>query len=173
MKTAVVYKSMTGFTEVYARWISKELGADLLKADDVRIEDLQDYDVLVYGGGLYAAGIGGVRLITKNIDVLKGKKIAVFGVGATPPREKDINEVVSANFTDAHLEKIKFFYMRGGFDFNKLSPLYKIIMTLFRLKLNMIKKKNPDARGMLASYEQPTDFTRKKNIEPLIEYIKG
>lgn len=173
MKTAVIYKSKTGFTETYAKWIAEELTADLMKTDDISIDDLSEYDAVICGGGLYASGIGGVKLITKNMDKLKDKKIAVFGVGATPPREKDINEVVSSNFTDEQLKQIRFFYLRGGFDYDKLSPFLKVVMTLFRLKLHSIKKKDPDARGMLASYEKPTDFTRKKNIDPLIEYMRS
>lgn len=172
MKTAVIYKSKTGFTETYAKWISEELSSNLIKAENITLDELSEYDVIVYGGGLYAAGIGGVKMITKNLDRLKGKKIAIFGVGASPPRDKDINEIISTNFTDEQLKKIKFFYMRGGFDYTKLSPLYKIIMTLFKIKLRIFAKRNPDARGMLSAYENPMDFTRKKNIGPLIKYIE-
>ena len=173
MKAVVIYKSRTGFTEVYAKWISEELGADLMKAGEADAATLMNYDTIIYGGGLYASGIGGVKLITRNIQILGNKKIVVFGVGATPPRERDINEIVGRNFTEEDLREIRFFYMRGGFDFSRLNFPYKIMMTLFKLKLHLIKRRNPDARGMLASYENPMDFTNKRNIAPLVEYVTG
>jgi menaquinone-dependent protoporphyrinogen IX oxidase len=173
MNTAVIYKSRTGFTAVYAKWISEALGADLMKTDETDISKLPYYDTVIYGGGLYASGIGGIKLITKNMDVLSDKKIVVFGVGATPPRQKDIDYIIKSNFSDEQMKTIKFFYLRGGFDYERLSFLYKVIMTLFKLKLNFIKSKDPDAKGMLASYDNPIDFTKKKSIEPLVDYVTG
>lgn len=172
MRILVVYKSRTGFTEKYAQWISEDLSAELFKVHEIDIDKMLEYDVIIYGGGLYASGIGGVKLITKNLDKLNGKKIVVFGCGATPPREKDIIEIKKANFEEEQIDKLTFFYLRGGFDYSKLSPVFKIIMTLFKIKLKSDAKSNPDAKGMLASYEKPMDFTRKSNIEPLINHIK-
>lgn len=172
MKTIVVYKSRTGFTQKYAEWIAEELSADIYKRDEVDLDTIVEYDTIIYGGGLYAAGIGGIKLIIKNLDKLAGKKIAVFATGASPPREKDINEIKKTNFTEEQLKELTFFYLRGGFNYDKLSPLFKIVMSLFKYRLKKLKKTDPDARGMLASYENPTDFTRKKNIDKLVEYIR-
>mgnify|MGYP000992876959 CR=1 FL=1 len=77
-KTLVVYKSKSGFTKKYAEWISRQLKAEIREASKVTVETLFDYDTIIYGGGLYAGGISGVKLITKNFKRLKGKKIAVF-----------------------------------------------------------------------------------------------
>ena len=85
-KVAVVYRSKSGYTEKYAKWIAKAVGADLLRGEKTRIEDLMDYDTVVYGGGLYAVGINGLKLITDNYDKLKNKKLIVFGLGASPVR---------------------------------------------------------------------------------------
>lgn len=175
MKTVVIYKSKSGFAKKYAEWIAEELSADIFDASKVKIGDIGAYDNIVYGGGLYELGISGVKLITRNLDKLEGKKIAVFGTGATPPREQDIISVRDRNFTPEQLTKLRFFYLRGGFDFSKLPPIYKFLMLLLKLKIKMKKESRrvPDEKGMLAAYDKPADFARRKNIEELVAYIRG
>lgn len=172
MKTIVIYKSKSGFVKRYAEWIAAELGADLFEASKVTIGKLAAYDTVIYGGGLYISGINGVKFITRNLDKLNGKKVVVFATGATPSREADLQEVRTKNFTAEELQKIKFFYLRGGFDFNKLSIIDKVLMTLLKFKLKRKKQPTADERGMLAAYGQPVDFTRKKNIDELIAYVR-
>lgn len=173
MKTVVIFKSKTGFAKKYAEWISEELSADIFDVSKVNINMLTAYDTLIYGGGLYAAGINGVKYITQNLDKLKDKKVVVFATGASPFREEMVNEVRDKNFTPEEQKYIQFFYLRGGFDYSKLSPFDKLLMTLLKWKLKM-KRKNeltPDEKGILASYGKPADFTRKKNIDKIINYV--
>lgn len=173
MKTIVVYKSKSGFTQKYAEWIARELSADLFEASKVSIDILAAYDTVIYGGGLYAVGINGVKLITENLEKLKSKKVVVFATGATPPREEAINEVRDKNFTAAQQEQIRFFYLRGGFDYNKMRPFDRILITLLKWKIKGKKELTADERGILAACDKPADFTRKKNIDELISYINS
>lgn len=175
MKAAVIYQSKTGFTKKYAQWIAEELGADLFSRSEFAPETLADYDTVIYGGGLYVVGINGVDFIKQNLDKLKGKKVAVYACGCTPPREDDILAVRNSNFTQEHLEHLEFFYMRGGFDYKRLGLWDKILMTLLKLKIKIKKKekRSPDEQGMLAIYSRPADYTRQKNIEELLRYIRS
>jgi len=173
MKALVVYKSKSGFVKKYAQWIAEELSADIFEGSNFSADKFNEYDTIIYGGGLYAVGINGVKLLKDNLDKLRGKKVVVFASGASPAREEAINEVRDRNF-DAELQKvIKFFYMRGGFEYSKLSLIDKILMQLLKWKLKSKKDLTPDERGMLAAYDQPVDFTRKKNIDELISYVKS
>ncbi|MDF2984560.1 MAG: flavodoxin [Eubacterium sp.] len=176
MKSIVVYRSKSGFTKQYAQWIAEELKADIFEAQKVSAEMLKTYDKIVYGGGLYAVGINGLKLITRNLDRLEGKKIAVFATGATPPRKEDIEKVRDMNFTPLQQKQTGFFYLRGGFDYSKLKLIDKILMNMLKLKIKGKKKTTqlePDEIGMLAAYDKPVDFSRKKNIEELIAYINS
>lgn len=173
MKTIVVFKSKSGFVKKYATWIAEELAADLLEYSKVTIKDLESYDTIIYGGGLYAVGINGIKLITKNLNRLKGKRIVVFASGATPPRTDDIEKIENNNFTKEQQEKLQFFYLRGGFDYKKLNLGDKLLMKLLKWKLKMKKTLMPDEKGMLASYTVPVDFTKKKNIEEIILYVNS
>jgi len=171
MKIAVIYKSKTGFTKKYAEWIAEELSADIFEGTKVSIDLLASYDTVIYGGGLYAVGINGVKLITQNLDKLKDKKVVVFATGASPFREEVLTEVKNKNFTPDQQKLIRFFYLRGGFNYSKLKPFYKMLMTLMKWKLKRKKELTPDEKGMLNSYDEPVDFTNKKNIDEIISYV--
>lgn len=173
MQTVVIYKSKTGFAKKYAEWIAEELAADIFDVSNVTTNMLTAYDTVIYGGGLYAGGINGVKYITKNFDTLKDKRVVVFATGVSPSREAVISEVRDKNFTLEQQKQIQFFYLRGGFNFSKLKPFDKVIMLLLKWKIKMKSEKEltPDERGMLASYDKLVDFTRKQNIEKIIAYV--
>ena len=81
MNAIVIYKTKYGSTKSYAQWIGEELGCRVVDVKEITIDELDRYDTIIYGGGLYAEAINGVSLITKNIDRLKNKKIAIFPQG--------------------------------------------------------------------------------------------
>ena len=172
-KTAVVYKSKTGFTEKYARWIAGELTADLFEASRVNVEMLQPYDTLIYGGGLYIVGLNGVKLITKNLDQFQGKRVIVFATGASPVQEKTIKIIKDKNFTPREQEQITFFYLRGGFDYHKCKPFDKVLINTLVFALKRKKELTPDERGMLEVCNNPADFTRKEYIGEIIDYVNS
>ncbi|AOY75058.1 flavodoxin domain-containing protein [Clostridium formicaceticum] len=175
MKAVVIYKSKTGFAKKYAEWIAEDLKADIFEVSKVTMDRLSIYDVIIFGGSLYAVGINGVKVITQNINMLKDKKLIVFATGASPSKEDTINEIINKNFTLEQQKYIKFFYLRGGFNYGKLSIFDKMLMTLLKWKIESKKKKGNkltfDEIGMLAAYDKPMDFTKKKNIEEIIHYI--
>lgn len=173
MKTAVIYKSKTGFAKKYAEWIAEKLSADIFDATKITIDTLKDYDTVIYGAGLYAIGINGVKFITNNIDKLKDKNIVVFATGVTPSRASDIEKIRDGNFTIEQQKYIKFFYLRGGFDYGRLTNIDKILMTFLKWKIKSKKELTPDEKGMLAVYNKPVDYTTKKNISEIIAYIKS
>jgi len=147
-----------------------------MEASTATPNSLTSYDAIVYGGGLYAGGINGVKLITENLHVLKGKRIAVFGSGAAPGRPDVLTEVCDQNFTPEQLQHLRYFYLRGGFNYNKLPLGQKVLMILLKWKMQWKKSRNMplhgDEIGMLAAYDKPADFTRKQNITELIAYIR-
>ncbi len=173
MKTVVIYKSMSGFTKKYAEWIAEELKADLLSLDKtVEISTLLNYDVVIFGGYLYATGIKGVEIIKQNFGELQGKQIVIFSTGASPFREDIIPEVLNKNFTAEEQQLIKFYYLRGGFDYNKLDFFNKMLMTIMKWKIKATKNPTPDEKGMLAAFNNPVDFTKRERISDLVEYVR-
>lgn len=173
MKSVVLYKSKTGFTKEYAHWISTELSSDIFDVSDITIEMLIDYDVIIYGGGLYSSHINGVKFITHNIEHLSKKKIIVFATGISPFSDEVLKDVKSKNFNDKILNNIEFFYFRGGFDYSNLKNMDKFLMSLLKFRLKHKKHLNDEEKEMLDIYDKPVDFGSKENIEDLLTCIKS
>lgn len=175
MKAVVIYKSKSGFVKKYAEWIAEELSADIFDVSKAGANMLENYDTVIYGGSLHAVGINGVKFITKNLDKLKDKKVAIFATGASPAEERAINHVKSENFTEEQQKYFRFFYLRGGFDYSKLQPFDKFLMTLMKHKLKKKKESelSRDEKGMLEGFDKPVDFTSKENIAELITYVRS
>ena len=168
MKALVIYRSKTGYSKTYAEWIARQLGADLREYRSVSPACFVAYDTIIYGAGLYVVGINGIRLIKDHLDELRDKQVIVFATGATPERAETIDQIRDANFTPDQQRFVRFFYLRGGFNFSKLCLIDKLLMTLLRLRLRFKKVKTPDDRGMLAAFSQPLDLTKEQNLAPLL-----
>ena len=162
---------MSGFTKKYAEWIVQELNADL-SGTKIDLDKLLRYDTIIYGGSLHAGGISGVNIIKNNLNKLKDKNIIIFTTGASPSKESTISEVRGRNFSAEEQKQIQFYYFRGGFDFNKLNFINKVLMTLFKWMTQLKRDRTPDEKGMLAAYSKPMDFTKKENINELLKYVR-
>ena len=175
MKTVVIY-NQTGFTK-NIEWIAEDLAADIFEVSKVNSSTITKYDAIIYGGSLYATGIIGVGFLKKNIDKLMDKRVIVFACGASPANEVVLKEVITHNFTSDQQKHIKFFYLRGGFNYDKLSLFDKVLMTLFKwkivLKKRIKKKLDSDEIGMLEAYDKPVNFTERRNIERIVAYVNS
>ena len=176
-KTIVIYNSKTGYTKKYAEWIASELAAEISEQRDFKSERYKEFDNIIFGGSLYAAGISGLKKFTKSLDAVEEKKIIVFATGLSLKSEEVRTEVMKANFKSAFEKKIEFFYFRGGFDFQNLPALDKVLM---QLKKKMIERKakqgtelTSDEKGMLAVFDDEVDFTNQRSIRGLLEYVRS
>ena len=171
-RTVVVYRSTSGFTKRYAEWIAEECKADLFDARKIDADAIAGYDVIIYGGSLHAVGINGLKLIKNHMPMFSGKRVIVYAVGASPPRENVLREVKERNFSP-EMANVALFYLQGGFNYSKLDSSNKIVMALFWVRLKLLRNRTSDEKGMLAAYSKPLDCTRKENIKPLVEYVKN
>ena len=169
MKAIIAYRSKTGYTRKYAQWISEELRCDI--KENASYDDIAGYDTIIYGGAVYAGGINGIRLITKNYDKLKEKRLVLFAVGSNPGREHEMQPFWDKVLTAEQQKTIGHFYLRGGFDFGKLSTGDKVLMKMLKARLQSKKERTEDEQGLLDAYDTPVDFRDKENIRPLVEYI--
>ena len=174
MNAVVVYRSKYGSTKAYAEWISEELGCDIFEYKEIKIDDLLKYDTIIYGGGLYAEVINGVYLLTKNMDKLKGKKIAVYSTGITPLECREYYDklVIEKNFTPEMLDQIKVFNFMGKMIIEELSLPHRT--ALKALKALMKNKENPSEmeKLLITLCDANGDFTDKAAIKELIDYVR-
>lgn len=175
MKTIVIYKSKYGSTRQYARWIADEIGCEAVDAKEIKADKLSEYDNIIYGGGLYAEVIAGVTLITKNLDKLKDKKIAVFSTGITPLNYREYYDklVIEKNFKPEMLKYIKVYNFLGKMILDELSLPHKT--ALKALKKLMSSKENPSEmeKLLIELCDADGDFSDKNAIYDLVDYIKA
>lgn len=170
-KILVVYTSKYGSTRTYAKWIASALGADLFEARKINPKALSQYDVVLYGGGLYAGGIAGVKLVTEH----SCKNRIVFTVGLANPNVTDYSAILNKNFTPELFKETTFFHLRGGIDYKKLGPVHKVMMAMMK---QMTEKKPESERGaedkeFLDTYNSKVHFEEEETIDSIIAYVKG
>lgn len=174
-KSIVIYDSKYGSTKRYAQWIAEDLGGDLVAQKDADPRNLDSYDVIVYGGGLYAGGVSGISFLTKNFSKIKDKRILLFTCGLGDPKVpenvKNIRTRLDKTLSDEMREVIRIFHLRGAMDYSKLSFLHRSMMSMVQ---KSVQKKDPATRTqediqMLETFGKSVDFTDRAAIEPLIK----
>ena len=63
----ILYQSKYGATKKYADWLVEETGYDCIETKDAKVANLQNYDVVILGGGVYASGIGRITIYKEGI----------------------------------------------------------------------------------------------------------
>jgi hypothetical protein len=173
LKIAVIYTSLSGFTQTYAQWLAEDLQADIFNLSDVLKQDKSEYSIILYGGSLHAVGINGLKRFFKNFPMTPAQQLVVFATGASPLHEGMLEELRAHNLPNIEESVIPLFYLRGGFDYKRLGVGNKILMALLKLKIKSKRHPSPDERGMLAAYNNPVDFTKRERIQPIVNYINS
>lgn len=176
-KSVVIYKSKYGSTKQYAEWISEELKCDIFEKGEITSDNLERYDTIIYGGGLYVGSIIGCSLIKKSFDKIKDKKIIVFTCGIADLNSKEnienIKKDIDSIFDKDIKERITFFHLRGKLDYSNLSLTDKVMMSTLK---RILVKKDPklltnDDKEILKTYGTKVDYMDRKNIEPIVKFV--
>ena len=170
----VVYKTKYGTTKQYAQWIAEELNSSIFEASEVKPSRLKNYDIVIFGGGLYAGGVIGSKLVAEN----PCNSLIVFTVGAADPNDTDYSEILAKNFSQELLSGIKVFHLRGGIDYTKLSLVHKGMMAMLKKMVLKSTKQNEaeissEDKLFLETYGGKVDFTNRETIKPLIDYVRA
>lgn len=138
MSTLIVYASKHGAAERCARSLSEKLTGkvDVFNIAGGKMPELNGYDKVIIGGSIYAGRIQKEvsEFCTKNISVLKGKKIGLFICCMI---EKNTEMQLSSNFPQ-ELLRIASVKESLGFEFD-----YKKLGFLEKTMTKMISKMAP------------------------------
>ncbi len=173
MNGIILYQSKYGATKKYAKWLSEETGFPCTEIKQAKISDVQRYDAIILGGGIYASGIAGLSFLKKHINHLQGKQILVFCVGASPYDDRAYQEIVSHNMRD-RLSDIPCFYCRGAWDMEAMNMVDRNLCKMLR---KAVAKKDPKdyepwEQVLMAAGDEKCDWTDKKYIEPILAELK-
>lgn len=173
--TIVIYKSVYGSTKTYAQWIAEDLGCEAVDAEDIKVSDLEKYDTIIYGGGLYAEKINGISLITKNFEKLKSKKLIVYTTGLTPPdcREYYDKMIIENTFTPDMLKHIKVYNFVGKMIMSELTLAHRTAIKALKKFMQSKKELSELETLLLQLCELDGDYTDRDSIKELVEYAKS
>ena len=92
MNKIIIYGSKYGTTEQYAKELSNRLNIEAIEYENVN--NINDYDTIIYLGGLYAGGVLGMSKTLKKLNDISNKRIFIITVGlADPNDELNINQI--------------------------------------------------------------------------------
>ena len=196
-RTIVLYTSKYGAAETYARWIAEALGCQALPLAGFSKKELQDYDTVIYGGGVQAGGVRGLEQFTKWIKGdLKLRQMAkrgtiseaeaagsgafdrqyyIFAVGISLDSEENRLQLRDINFDKDWLRELPCFFLPGAFDPAKLTGVDKAII---KVATKMFQDK-PEAQAaaedmqVLRYFETGCDLIDRTRTTALIEAVKS
>lgn len=173
MKAIIVYKSRTGFTKRYAEWIAEEIKCDIKSYQDVHKDSLNQYDLVIYGGNLYAGKIDGLAKMKELLPDNKKCSFMVFATGASPAEAKEeINKVWKENLSAEELKEVPHFYMPGGLNYEKMKFVDRTLMRVFSKMMEGKKDKTSFDKECSQAITSSYDISSRDYIKPVIEYVQ-
>lgn len=165
MNGAVIYSSKYGSTQQYAEWISESMKMKLLNANRINVADLADINLIIFCSPVYFGKLLISKFINKNSKVWAGKKIYLLVVaGIEENAAVNVKSYVELNFKPDFQKQLKWFYVGGGMNINKLGFMEKLVVKILRkiVKDPLEKKKLEEGYSMVD----------RKKLEPIIDIIK-
>ena len=110
---------------------------------------------------------------TQRIPVWKGRKLALFCVGASPNENPDVEVSLHNALTEEEHKYAKVFYCQGGLNYDKMSMPNKMLMKMLKKSLDGKKDKTPQEEEMAQMIGRSYDISDRRYAEPVIAWIKG
>lgn len=172
-KILVLYRSKSGHTETYAVWAAKALGAEVRTIDGIRPQQLAGYDIVLYGGGLYAGRINGLGKLKKLLPALREKKVFLFAVGLSTEDSEQAKKIRSGQLGSPVFDGMPAFYLRGGIEPAKLRGVDRLLINMMAKSLAGEANPSPEQQQMLEAFQQAGDYCTEEQLFPLIEAVKA
>lgn len=172
MRTAVIYHSQTGFTKRYAEWVAEAADADCIELSEARKKNMSEYEGIIFGSWVCVGSLSKLGWFKKNMDKWAGKKLIVFCVGASPADNPEIEEFMKQNFDGPEFAQVNVFYCPGGYNYEKMTARFKLMMKVFLKAMNVKKDKTEAEEEMIKWISSSYDISDRKYIEPILECLK-
>ena len=171
----IIYGSQYGTTRKYADELAKRTNFECKSYEDVI--DIDQYNTVIYIGGLYAGGVLGMKKTLAKISQCQNKKIIIVTVGLADPMDADNTDNIKSNMkrqlSKELYENAHIFHFRGGIDYSYLNFKHKTMMGLLYKKAVGLpeEKKTAEIKAMIETYNQKVDFVDFESLNQLIDCI--
>ena len=123
---AIVFNSKAGHGKEYAQIMEKETGVEAYELDAAKTA-LNSNSKVLFIGWIMGSGIKGYKTAIKSFDVRGVCAVGMAPMGATDNDIKEHNKIPNSQ---------QFFYLQGGFEWDKVSGADKTIMKVIKKKFN-------------------------------------
>ena len=154
MKQIVIYKSRTGFTKKYAKWLAQSLNCECIPQEDVGGERLSDYDVIIFGSSFEKTNV-------------------LFVTGAMPPSSADAVKSIEQQLGKGEDREVKVFYLQSGLNYEAMNLGDKLMMKVFCKMMKSRKAHSEEEKALFEQMQKSFDVCEKANLEPMLNYIQG
>ena len=163
---SIVYTSNTGYTAEYARLLGEKTGLPVYSLAEAE-QKLAAGNRVIYLGWLMAGKVQDYKKAAKRYKV---QAVCGVGMGGTGSQ---LQEVRKAN---AIPEKTPLFTLQGGFDIQKLSGVYKLMMTIMVKTagkgLAEKQDRTPDEDVMLEMLTQGGSRVSADNLAEVLAWVE-
>lgn len=175
MKTIVIYETTYGSTESYAKRIAEELGATIKKHEQIQVEKLADYDLVIIGTCLLSGKIYDTDRIEQWISTYPDKTWCLFTVGLSNPSLTDFDSIFENNFSDVVQKRITPFHFRGTIRYKRLNLMYGLLNKAHinrQSSIDMVPL-DEESINLLKTYGTIIHSDDEESIKPLIEWAES
>lgn len=165
----IIYGSIYGSAKRYAEKLAEITGLEAVDYKDV--ENINDYDKIIYLGALYAGGVTGLKKTASKMSPEQDLIIATVGLADptdltnTNNIKQNIKKQIPANFYD----ESKIFHLRGAIDYKKIGLKHRVMMSMLLSKVKKLpeSEQNAETRAMIATYGKQVDFVDFSTLKPI------
>ncbi len=177
MNSIIVYGSHYGTTKQYAEELSKRTNIKVISFKKIN-QQINDYDNIIYLGGLYAGGVLGMSKTLKKLNNISNQKIIIATVGLSDPTDEvnknNIRNNIKNQITKEVFEKAKIFHLRGRIDYSELNFAHK---TMMKLLYNAVKslpeeKQSAEDRAVIETYNKKVNFIDFSSLDKIITEVQ-
>ncbi len=176
MNAVVVYTSRYGSAKKYAQWLAGTLNCPALEQKVVTPSALNAYDTVIYGGGVYAGKIAGLKKFLSKLGRDDSKTWVLFMVGMTNPRQSGTYKTIAQQNLPAEWQgKFEAFALQGDILFSQMSGLHRWIM---RMPKMAAEKKPPSERTredleLIDHFGGDILFANPEQLGPLLAHLQA
>ena len=169
MRTVILYYSKTGNTQKYAEDIAASLKCDVMPFKNFKKKMIDDYDTIIFGSRVMGSRIQKVDQFLSMYDLMEGKNVILFAVGMSLVSKQSREDLIKGNLLD--LYHIRFYQLRGSFDYQKLGFVEKLLMSN-SLRMIARDQNNVDQQALLTIKENPIVCYDQSGVDKIISVVR-
>lgn len=171
-KIVIIYTSKGGHSAKYANWLKKRIDADMYEEKNADAQLLSNYELIIFGSGVYHEKLTIAPFIKKNLNVVMLKKTILF---ASCWYEDDVfnrKALAVKNLPDELIGRTRMILVKGGIDHKKISPADKFNLIKEKMTIANRKETRTSQDIMVLSYINGySDMSEESDLDTLVDYV--